>query len=83
MIEERDTAFYMSWLHRLIYDLAWPSYACELCVGQEEWRGCQCEYYGAIAPYTPPRPIHTLARQVWSFIARRCEMYDPAAKWPS
>lgn len=30
-----------SWLY--------PSYECELCVGQEPWQGCYCAHHGAVA----------------------------------
>ena len=30
--------------------LAWPSYECLLCVGQEPHHGCYCAYYDAPAP---------------------------------
>ena len=28
-------------------DKLWPSYECDLCVGQEYWQGCYCAYYEA------------------------------------
>jgi hypothetical protein len=37
-----------------IVRLAFPSYECEQCVGQEPWRGCYCAYYGASAPNKGP-----------------------------
>ena len=55
-----------SWLHALIYDLAWPSYECELCVGQEYWRGCECAYRGDVAPGVGPTRRHLFWRWVWS-----------------
>lgn len=39
----------ISWM-RKVYDLAYPPYDCEQCVGQEPWQGCYCSYHGAVAP---------------------------------
>lgn len=80
MIEERDHAFFMSWAHRLIYEFAWPPYACELCVGQDHWQGCECDYKGAIAPGIGPERHHLIARRLWAVIARRCGMPDPGRR---
>lgn len=80
-IEERDYAFYMSWLHRLIYDFAWPPYECELCVGQEPQSGCYCAHYDCLLPGVPPERHHLWARKLWAVIARRCGMLDPGRKW--
>lgn len=45
----------------------WPSYACELCVGQEPQQGCYCAYYGASAPGCPP----TRFQQFWRWLYDR------------
>lgn len=37
-------------------ELAYPYYPCQLCVGQEEWRGCYCSYHGAYAPGSGAAP---------------------------
>jgi hypothetical protein len=37
-----------------IHRLAYPGYACERCVGQDEWQGCYCAYYGACGPNNEP-----------------------------
>lgn len=54
-----------SWLHRLVYDTAWPSYECQQCVGQEYWQGCQCAYYAASGPCKPATRWHLFWRWVW------------------
>lgn len=41
-------------IRRLLRRLAYPSYDCELCVGQEWWQGCECSYHGGIAPGVGP-----------------------------
>lgn len=41
-------------LRRFLYELAWPHYDCELCVGQDPWHGCWCSYHGAPVPGEPP-----------------------------
>lgn len=57
------------WLHGLL----WPSYACELCVGQDGEQGCYCAYHGAIAPGGPGAGlVRALGRRVWQWwIGRR------------
>lgn len=30
-----------------VLGVAWPTYDCELCVGQEPQQGCYCAYHGA------------------------------------
>lgn len=69
-----------SWLHRLIYNAAWPSYACELCVGQEYWQGCYCDYHGAPHPggpsRWPPEAYYEAMRWLWSWCV--CEPNE----WP-
>ena len=80
-MDERDHAFYMSWLHRLIFDFAWPRYECCQCVGQDYWQGCECDYRGAIAPGVEPERRHVVARKIWSVIARRCGMIDPGRRY--
>jgi hypothetical protein len=44
----------MDVLRRHVRKALYPSYACEQCVGQEEWQGCYCAYYGAPAPNCGP-----------------------------
>lgn len=39
---------------------AWPTYACEFCVGQEH--GCYCGYHGGIAPGIGPQRRHLALR---------------------
>lgn len=72
----------MSWLHLLLFDLAWPAYECTTCVGQEPWRGCYCQYHGAEAPCLGPSwARHNIYRPLWSIIARRCGDYDPGREY--
>jgi len=42
----------------------WPSYECELCVGQEPWRGCWCAYHGAPRPNEGPSRSRVWAREL-------------------
>ena len=65
-----ESAWGLSWLHRALYALAWPAYECELCVGQEEWRGCYCAYHGASAPGGGVRLRELMARWVWKRVRK-------------
>lgn len=76
--KERDTCFHMSWLHLALYDYAWPAYECERCVGQDQWAGCYCQHHGLPGPCVEVGAARALARDVWSVVARRCGLYDPA-----
>lgn len=49
------------WLQRVrsrirwrLLALAYPTYDCQQCVGQEPWQGCYCAYHDCIAPCTQP-----------------------------
>jgi hypothetical protein len=46
------------WLYGRLY----PPYDCQQCVGQEEWRGCYCAYYGAPAPNVGPSRLREWLR---------------------
>jgi hypothetical protein len=46
------------WVRRLL----WPSYECELCVGQDAWQGCYCAYYGSPRPSHGPSRARVIAR---------------------
>lgn len=50
-----------------LYKLAWPSYDCEQCVGQDWWQGCYCAYYGASAPNCGPEWWRVLMRRLYNF----------------
>lgn len=59
--------------------LLWPSYNCRQCVGQEEWRGCYCAYYGAPGPGEGPSGARVWARglaQRWLGLDERGERTD-------
>lgn len=75
-----DYAFYMSWLHRLIYRAAWPPYDCCQCIGQDWWQGCECDWRGAIAPGVGPERRHLLLRKLWAVVARRGGYPDPGKR---
>lgn len=77
---ERVHAFHMSWLHRALYDYAYPDYECEQCVGQYLWAGCECHHHGLPGPCVEIGALRALARDVWSVVARRCGMYDPGRR---
>lgn len=40
-------------IYRWLYDIAYPNFDCEDCIGMFEY-GCQCAYYGASAPGIGP-----------------------------
>lgn len=48
------------WLRGLL----WPGYECANCIGMIE-HGCECWYYGAIAPGAPPERWRVWARKVF------------------
>ena len=52
------------WIRKKLY----PSFDCELCVGQEYWQGCYCAYYGATAPGEGPSTFIYYARKVAKFL---------------
>jgi hypothetical protein len=79
-VEERDTVQYMSWLHGLLYRLAWPPYECGDCLGLGPEHGCNCAWYGAEAPGVPCSEWRVHARRLWSVVASRCGMYDPVRR---
>lgn len=41
---------------RWLRAIGWPTYDCQLCVGQNHWDGCYCAYYNAYAPCGPEPP---------------------------
>lgn len=57
--------YYVTWV---IIRLLYPPYECEMCVGQEPWRGCYCAYYDAYGPagVETPRWVE-IARSVHTF----------------
>ena len=63
--ESHQTYNEYSWLHTLIYKLAYPEYDCEDCLGIGRHYGCQCSYYEAIAPGIGPKKWHLFWRWVW------------------
>ena len=55
-----------SWLHNVIYNLAWPTFICEACVGQSSWyEPCYCFYNDAVAPGKGPTKWHLMWRWIW------------------
>lgn len=55
---------------RALQHFLYPVFDCTDCIGMIE-HGCQCDYYGAIAPGVPPEPWHTwlrnlIGRRLWS-----------------
>jgi hypothetical protein len=69
--EQRRGAWGLSWLHQIIYRLAWPMWeGCDLCVGQDPWQGCWCEYVGATSPGEGPELRHLLARWLWKRVRK-------------
>lgn len=70
------SAFGLSWLHHLIYNAAYPTYECELCVGQEGWQGCYCAYHGAISPSAGPHTGHLLLRLIWDRVSKDTGDYE-------
>ena len=52
------------YVRRAVADLLWPSYECQLCVGQEYWQGCECAYHGAVAPGFGPERWRAFLRRV-------------------
>lgn len=57
--------------------LGWPSYECELCVGQDPGIGCWCGYHGASAPGIGPEKWRVRLRKILRWIYR----LDPE-DWP-
>lgn len=52
------------WLH----DVLWPSYSCELCLGQDAGHGCYCAHQGALSPGGPgPGWLRWRGRHLWSW----------------
>lgn len=41
-------------LLRWLNHIAYPTYECRYCIGQEWHQGCWCAYYGAVAPGVGP-----------------------------
>lgn len=50
-----------------LYNWAWPSFECQLCVGQDWWQGCECDYFGGSAPGCGPEWWRVLLRRLWNF----------------
>lgn len=76
---ERGYVHHMSWLHRLIYRLAWPSYDCEDCIGAGcgHTLSCYCEHHRCVGPGAEPRAHHRALRRLWSRVARAGGYLDP------
>jgi hypothetical protein len=53
----------MSPLRNLLRRIAWPSYECECCVGQEAWQGCYCWHHGGTGPGVGPEHWRCILRR--------------------
>lgn len=51
-------------LKRQVRVWLYPYYDCQQCVGQEEWQGCYCAYYEAVAPNTGPEKWRIVLRKI-------------------
>lgn len=52
---------------RWLRDLAWPTFACEDCIGMSQY-GCYCSYYNAVAPSAGPGEWHLFLRALHGLI---------------
>jgi hypothetical protein len=71
-----------SWLHRLVYRLAWPVYDCEDCVGMRSY-GCYCAAHDAVGPCRLPGLWHKFWRWAWAnreAISSRL-LFEPRDLW--
>jgi hypothetical protein len=59
-----------SWLHELLFGLAWPTYECQSCVGQEWYHGCYCAYHNAFGPCDPKGAFLQRTARRWYLWAR-------------
>lgn len=55
------------WLRNWVGGLAWPSYKCQFCIGQEPQHGCYCSYHECFGPSNPEGTrAQRFARKVYS-----------------
>lgn len=57
----------MSRLKYWIRDKLYPNFDCEDCIGMIQY-GCQCDYYEAFAPGSPPGFVVTQLRKIYKWV---------------
>ena len=54
--------------------LCWPSYECQLCVGQDWWQGCYCAYHECAGPCAEPPRWMRLGRWLYAQAVERLDL---------